>query len=265
MFGSFSAQIYVLPNGMGRHRVELFKTALAKNKAHVFDEKKPVPEGDVEFLVLVDELAFSGWSNVFKAIGNKTVLAVPHERLKVVKSSWLSDCLKNDTCLDTRPYEYCKPTDDSTCKSCSKRPSTNDDARVEKAQKRTKAEARESSDDSFRSTHSQVGSDPETVIKHACGVNPDLYICSKSSKDQTASFNKDIIDKLQEMVDVYQILNDKYRVLSYQKAILAVKTHPKRITSPEVSGCLTIIRLAAYGNRVIFFVLQGDQDDAQRG
>ncbi len=40
----------VLPNGMGRHRVELFKTAVAKNKAHVFDEKKPVPEGDVEFL-----------------------------------------------------------------------------------------------------------------------------------------------------------------------------------------------------------------------
>ncbi|CAG8616275.1 12699_t:CDS:10, partial [Acaulospora morrowiae] len=45
--------------------------------------------------------------------------------------------------------------------------------------------------------------------------------------------NKFIIDKLQVLLDHYQVRNDKWRVLSYRKAISAIKNHKKPITSYE--------------------------------
>lgn len=47
-------------------------------------------------------------------------------------------------------------------------------------------------------------------------------------------YNIYILKLFQEMVKNYQSTNDRWRAISYQKAIAALKRHPKKITSWKV-------------------------------
>ncbi|XP_064600493.1 DNA polymerase lambda-like isoform X2 [Liolophura sinensis] len=64
------------------------------------------------------------------------------------------------------------------------------------------------------------------------------WVCAQSSKTMRPNYNKHITDKLEEMVKTYQSTNDRWRALGYQKAIQAIRKHPKQISSWEEAKAL---------------------------
>lgn len=61
-----------------------------------------------------------------------------------------------------------------------------------------------------------------------------FWTCAHSSKEQPINYNKQITDKLEEMLSIYESTKDKFRALSYQKAIAALKRRPHPISTYEV-------------------------------
>ena len=65
-------------------------------------------------------------------------------------------------------------------------------------------------------------------------LKADTWTCAHSSKEQTINHNKLLTDKLEDILSIYETTNDKFRALSYQKAILALKRCPYQIRTKEV-------------------------------
>ena len=61
-------------------------------------------------------------------------------------------------------------------------------------------------------------------------------MCSMSSQaaKKNTEINRDIIEKLQAMGELYAKTNDKWRAYSYQKAITTIRRCTHRIDSYEV-------------------------------
>ena len=120
--------VYVLPNGMGKNRAELFKNSLVKNNAKLIDENVEL-EFDFEetslqypkYLIIYDENTIKTWENLDKSLGKKKFfLSIKKEleksecdpkenytklRLKALGSLWLSECLKTKKFVHTENYE----------------------------------------------------------------------------------------------------------------------------------------------------------------
>jgi len=70
-------------------------------------------------------------------------------------------------------------------------------------------------------------------------VNPVLsgkWVCSQPSTTKGENHNKHITDKLEPLAKAYTHKGDKWRALGYSKAINALKSYHKPITSYEVSS-----------------------------
>lgn len=61
------------------------------------------------------------------------------------------------------------------------------------------------------------------------------WTCAHSSKEASSSYNVHVIKKLEEMSSLYENTKDKFRALSYQKAIAGIKRISRPIQSREVS------------------------------
>lgn len=61
------------------------------------------------------------------------------------------------------------------------------------------------------------------------------WVCAQSSRTKSKNHNDHITDKLEQLAKVYTQTGDKWRALSYSKAVNALKSHPKPISSYEVS------------------------------
>ncbi|XP_074518429.1 DNA polymerase lambda [Halichoeres trimaculatus] len=57
------------------------------------------------------------------------------------------------------------------------------------------------------------------------------WVCAQSSESKTNNFNKHITDKLEVLAKAYTHQGDKWRALSYSKAVNALKSYHKPITS----------------------------------
>lgn len=101
--------IYILANGMGKNRVDLFKTALAKNGANLVDENQEInltQIGDRFVYIIIDENTIKSWENVEKAMAKKKFFAgLKTCKYKVIKSSWLSECIKQKRMVETVGFE----------------------------------------------------------------------------------------------------------------------------------------------------------------
>lgn len=60
------------------------------------------------------------------------------------------------------------------------------------------------------------------------------WVCAQSSQSKSNNFNKHITDKLEVLAKAYMHQGDKWRALSYSKAVNALKSHPKPVTSYQV-------------------------------
>ncbi|XP_023815799.1 DNA polymerase lambda isoform X2 [Oryzias latipes] len=70
--------------------------------------------------------------------------------------------------------------------------------------------------------------DPEAVVEKTV---PGKWVCAQSSKSKTNNFNKHITDKLELLAKAYTHQGDKWRALGYSKAVNALKSYHKPVTS----------------------------------
>lgn len=71
-----------------------------------------------------------------------------------------------------------------------------------------------------------VSEEPEVLGK---------WVCAQSSQTKSKNHNSHITDKLEQLAKVYTHTGDKWRALSYSKAVNALKSYRKPISSYEVS------------------------------
>ncbi|XP_076839046.1 DNA polymerase lambda [Brachyhypopomus gauderio] len=64
-------------------------------------------------------------------------------------------------------------------------------------------------------------------------VLPGKWVCAQSSEAKALNHNKHITDKLEQVAKAYTSTGDKWRALSYSKAINALKSHPSPVTTYE--------------------------------
>ena len=60
------------------------------------------------------------------------------------------------------------------------------------------------------------------------------WVCAQSSQSKSNNFNKNITDKLEVLAKAYTHQGDKWRALSYSKAVNALKSYHKPVTSYQV-------------------------------
>lgn len=63
---------------------------------------------------------------------------------------------------------------------------------------------------------------------------PGKWVCAQSSHSKTSNFNKHITDKLEVLAKAYTHQGDKWRALSYSKAVNTLKSYHKPVTSYQV-------------------------------
>jgi len=122
--------LYILPNGMGKNRVDLFKSSLLKYGANLIDEtstslnfdSKQAEETNesstnfdlnVNLIIVYDETNLVNWDNIEKALIKKKFYPIlkneletnGFDRVRVVNTMWLSECLKMKSLVSTQSYE----------------------------------------------------------------------------------------------------------------------------------------------------------------
>lgn len=60
------------------------------------------------------------------------------------------------------------------------------------------------------------------------------WVCAQSSESKSSNFNKHITDKLEVLAKAYTHQGDKWRALSYSKAVNALKSYHKPVASYQV-------------------------------
>lgn len=259
MFASITQNFYILTNGMSRSRLKLFNEALIRNHAKVTNDEELEKNKNLvaNLIILFDEMSLTDWLLIKKIIFKKQFIGTDNlEKIKFVKTSWLSDCLKQKCFNDFDLYEL-KPiinsdatgkTDKQIQKQTNKRPSDElnfEEVKIKKIDNSFKIlsnagdqfnNVNESDNDSFKSANSsfeEIDENSDDDVKEMKATSS--YTCSHSSLEHKNNLNKDIIDKLEELCSLYQSTQNKYRALGYQKAIASLKKHHKRITTWEVS------------------------------
>lgn len=83
--------------------------------------------------------------------------------------------------------------------------------------------------------HDPEASDDTQNASEKTGVQG-KWVCAQSSQTKSKNHNGHLTDKLEQLAKVYTHTGDKWRALSYSKAVNALKSHHKAISSYEVSG-----------------------------
>ncbi|XP_010281673.1 PREDICTED: DNA polymerase lambda isoform X2 [Phaethon lepturus] len=73
----------------------------------------------------------------------------------------------------------------------------------------------------------ETGESSSTVAQ----PNPSKWVCAQSSKSKKENHNQCITEKLEVLAKAYSVQGDKWRALSYSKAINALKSYHKPVTS----------------------------------
>ncbi|CAF0717185.1 unnamed protein product [Brachionus calyciflorus] len=260
--------VYVLPNGMGKNRTELFRNAVVKNSGCLIDENKPIEiDPNFKYLILFDENTIKTWDSLEKSLGKKSFfLSIKSEFGKnfiFLKSSWLSECLRIKKIVEIKNYELklelereIENKNEQINSSQLKRSILIENDTQNKKKIRLNKIETDSSDEENQETKltknfldydnesSYSEDEPLSIQSNQEFVNLELnrtkclldnktWTCAHSSKEQMENLNKHITDKLEQMSSIYENTKEKYKALGYQKAILILKRHPLVIQSRE--------------------------------
>lgn len=138
---------------------------------------------------------------------------------KIVKCTWLSECLKNSSLMQTTTHELPWKSSPSTCSDSSV------------SSKRAKLELADCVDQPGASLGEKSSMMQKTVVS-------DKWVCAVPSTDVLVNKNAHITDQLEAMVETYQSTKDHWRALGYEKAIMQLKRHPTEITTWEEARAL---------------------------
>ncbi|XP_025021014.1 DNA polymerase lambda isoform X1 [Python bivittatus] len=248
---------YVLQAGIGQARAEIFHKQIIHNGGHICSQLSP----DVTHVIVDEDMDFD---RAFRLLKLKRL----PQGLQLVKASWLSSCITAQQILNTTGYRLFIPEKylDVTGFSMGHSPLLEEEKvhpKAENTVKELKAESNTETTsfcntvnflDQQEATQSML--DDEEIVEDKAVVtleelkalrsgqdlntlSEDLsvslsrgkWVCAQSSESKKSNHNQCITEKLEVLAKAYSVQGDKWRGLSYSKAINALKSYHKPVTS----------------------------------
>ncbi|XP_053245398.1 DNA polymerase lambda isoform X3 [Podarcis raffonei] len=249
---------YVLQAGIGQARAEIFRKQIVQNGGIVCNQLSP----DVTH-VIVDE--GMDCDRAFRLLK----LAKLPQGLQLVKASWLSSCIAAQQILKTTGYSLFIPEKYLDVSDTSKQQSQllnevmvqpqmesavlalKDESQADVSSAPCSA-ANSSGQQEVKGTildnegtegeepvvtlgeleALRSGKDPNTLPGDSSVVLPtSKWVCAHSSASKKINHNQSITEKLEQLAKAYSVQGDKWRALGYSKAINALKSYHKPVTS----------------------------------
>jgi len=229
------AKFYFLSNGIGKERRTIFTNAFARFRLELINEAE-----NARFIVADDQFDVPKVFSILKL--TPTEDREEQNGPVVIRTKWLSDSLKSKSLVPlTNEYIIRPPLIRKTIPSAT--PSFSQSS-VRQRTKRTLSQDEPQGGSATQVKHRRYSSDDDPSEDYSDTVNNPFkngelpkgnWMCSMSSHDakKNTEVNRDIIEKLQAMSDLYGKTNDKWRSYSYQKAITTIRRCTKRIDSYE--------------------------------
>ncbi|KAM9362704.1 DNA polymerase lambda [Symphorus nematophorus] len=241
--------VYILPAGIGNARYQIFQRQIQQNGGQTESSLCP----SVTHVVVDDNM------DMDRALRLLKVDCMP-SGVQLVKCSWLSLCISEKQLLDVASYSLLPKRESET------RPESNKEELLNvKPAAETVVEPVSDQPKQEEAIHVTVPDTQEEVQGEEDGVSqndlealitgqhpteeipgssldpvPDSaaqkvvlgkWVCAQSSQSKTNNFNKHITDKLEVLAKAYTHQGDKWRALSYSKAVNALKSYHKTVTS----------------------------------
>ncbi|POI29100.1 hypothetical protein CIB84_007148 [Bambusicola thoracicus] len=249
---------YVLQAGIGQARAEIFHKQIVQNGGCVHNRLC----SEVTHVIVAEDMDCDRAFRLLK-------LAKLPSRLQLVKASWLSDCIRDQKLLNTTGYSVFIPRryreegeqQQQLLGSEEIRSSTQEST----AEPNAKAQVEDSSQQNLDSLAQQqpsekVYDDEDSEGEDASVTQGDLealisghypvklseessgssstvaqpaskWVCAQSSNSKKENHNQCITEKLEVLAKAYSVQGDKWRALGYAKAINALKSYHKPVTS----------------------------------
>ncbi|XP_017272371.1 DNA polymerase lambda [Kryptolebias marmoratus] len=246
--------VYILPAGIGNARCQIFHRQVKQNGGQIESSLCP----SVTHVVVDDSMDSDRALRLLK-------LDCLPSGVHLVKCTWLSLCISEKKLLDVDSYSLLSPKRNSETnlenaenKSGNIKPATevatesdSHQTQQEETKDVTIPESKEEvhgEEDGVTQSHLEAlitGQHPkEETPSSSSDPAPDAaataaaekpvsgkWVCAHSSQSKTNNFNKHITDKLEVLAKAYTHQGDKWRALGYSKAVNALKSYHKPITS----------------------------------
>ncbi|KAM9064991.1 DNA polymerase lambda isoform 2-T3 [Sarcophilus harrisii] len=242
-------QVHVLPAGIGRARAEIFEKQIIQHGGRICSPQAP---GITH--IVVDEAV-----DCERALRLLKLSQLPLG-VQIVKSAWLSQCLQEQKLVDTTgfsifiPDRYLDETDNQVtsfqpgCSGTSAQaglPSAAAFAPPQEPHSELNTQTQPNSYESSDEEEVQVTpADLEALITGQYPSTPegdampclaptvsDKWVCAQPSSQKRTNHNSHITEKLEVLAKAYAVQGDRWRSLSYSKAINALKSFHKPVSS----------------------------------
>ncbi|KAK3096066.1 hypothetical protein FSP39_022699 [Pinctada imbricata] len=247
---------YFLNAGIEKARLQIFKSQLSKFGGNVHEDVK----SNTSHIIVSESMDGERLLKLMK-------WEEPPNNVHIVKSTWLSSCLKEKKIIDVTDYVLIIKINRKRKHSSSDEEEDNKNKEENKLpmskfswhfNKRPKSDGENdtkinpnqallNSDSDYEPSDNEEKPNPDEEEMSTPGTSNNStpntspqkvlpkgnWICSQSSKNPQVNNNQHITDKLEEMVQKYKSTNDQWRVFSYQKAIQVLKKQAKPITTWE--------------------------------
>ncbi|XP_077461931.1 DNA polymerase lambda isoform X2 [Stigmatopora argus] len=246
-FNGISA--YILPTGIGNARCEIFQRQIQQNGGQT----------ETSFCAGVTHVVVNENMECHRALRLIKVDTMP-SGVHLVKCSWLSSCISEKQLLDESSYsllsESCsepqKEKDSSNEKSTTEMTLKPECGQSEQREQRETIDmnildkdVREEDTISQRHIEALVTGQQPKEDGPGCSLDPGQdtvripgkWVCAQSSRCKSNNFNQHITDKLEVLAKAYTHQGDKWRALGYSKAVNALKSYHKPVTSYQ-EACL---------------------------
>lgn len=241
--------IYIVPAGIGKARCDIFHRQITQNGGQAVSTFAP----SCTHVVVDDSVDFKRALRLLKV---DTLPSAVH----LIKCTWLSACISEKRLLDTEDYSLLPP-ESPTVAAAEKSneatiqpvpevaaqdplqildnldphenltetipPETQEEYHEEDGVSQNDLEALISGVHPSESNQDQKQSSADKPVL------PGKWVCSQPSTTKGENHNKHLTDKLEPLAKAYTHTGDKWRALGYSKAINALKSYHKPITSYE--------------------------------
>ncbi|XP_010871227.2 DNA polymerase lambda [Esox lucius] len=244
--------VHILPAGVGNARCQIFQRQIVLNGGRT----------ESSFCPSVTHVVVDDCMDSDRALRLLKVDTLP-PGVHLVKCTWLSNCITEKRLLETDNYSLLNQEAETTKEDVKEDflnsipliATQNIIQPIPDATKPDEAESQQVLDnkDSFRDEYGVSQSDLEALIS---GLHPKdetpgpsstaspptdpqwkplpgKWVCAQSSKSKVDNHNKHITDKLEVLAKAYTHQGDRWRALGYSKAINALKSYHKPVTSYE--------------------------------
>ncbi|XP_022611420.1 DNA polymerase lambda [Seriola dumerili] len=242
--------VYILPAGIGNARCQIFQRQIQQNGGQTENSLCP----SVTHVVVDDNMDSD------RALRLLKVDCMP-SGVQLVKCTWLSLCISEKQLLDIANYSLLLPKRESETQHANIKEGlpdvkpaaetivepvshqTNEGETIDMTVPVTKEELRGDEDGVSQSDLEALitGQHPkEETPSPSLTPSPDSsaqkavlgkWVCAQSSQSKSNNFNKHITDKLEVLAKAYTHQGDKWRALGYSKAVNALKSYHKPVTS----------------------------------